>query len=216
MNGLKEKILQGALKSLESAGIDNLKKVIHNSEEEKREQGLLFCGSTDVPPFGDLSRSYLCAGTHCKVDIKDCKGNNRLKPITAKGKKQIGTFHTHPYSKTSRDIGNLSGEDIYESVSHKHSFSCIGLIEKDKPVIKCFIPAFDIDPIIALKVYKSQDDYDRKLSKVSAEKPNITKESIDELTKAYDERIKTDDELYQASKSLANKLLSKEADLIIK
>ncbi len=205
MNDLKEKILQGTLKSLETVSMDKLKKVIHISEEEKREHGLLFCGSTDIPPFGDISHSYLCTGTHCRVEIKDCKG-----------KKQIGTFHTHPYSKTSRDIGNISGEDIYESISHKHSFSCIGLTEKDKPIIKCFIPAFDIDPIIALKAYKSQDNYDRKLSKVSAERPNVTKESIDELTNAYDERIKTDDELYQASKSLAKKLLSKEADLIIR
>ncbi len=205
MNDLKEKILRGALKSLESVGIDNLKKVIRNSEEEKREHGLLFCGATDIPPFGNISHSYLCTGTHCKVEIKDCKG-----------KKQIGTFHTHPRTETGKNIGNLSGEDIYEGVSHKHSFSCIGLVEKDKPAIKCFIPAFDIDPIITLKAYKTQDDYCRKLSKVSEERPNVTKESIDALTKSYDERMKADDELYQASKSLANKLLSKGADLIIR
>lgn len=54
MNKLKEKILKGALKSLEIVGIDNIKKIIRNSEEEKREQGLLFCGSTDIPPFRNI------------------------------------------------------------------------------------------------------------------------------------------------------------------
>lgn len=205
MNDLKKKILQGTSKSLETIGINKLKRIIHDSEEEKCEHGLLFCSSTDIPPFENISRSYLCAGDHCNVVIKDCGG-----------KKQIGSFHTHPHSETSGDIGNLSGKDIYESVSHKHSFSCIGLIEKDEPTIKCFTPAFDIDPIITLKAFKAQDNYSRKLSKVSEEKPNVTRESIDELTKAYDERIKADDELYQASQSLSKKLLSKEADLVIK
>lgn len=202
MNNLKEKILQGTLKSLETFSIDKLKKVIHISEEEKRERALLFCADTDIPPFGNISHSDLCTGTECNVVMKDCKG-----------RKQIGSFHTHPHTKTGKDIGNLSGEDIYESISHKHSFSCIGLVEKDKPIIKCFIPAFDIDPIIALSAYKTQDDYDRKLSKLSTERPY---KIIDELTKAYDEQIKADDELYQASKSLAERLLSKEADLTIK
>lgn len=202
MNNLKEKILQDTLKSLETFSIDKLKKVIRISEEEKRERALLFCADTDIPPFGNISHSDLCTGTECNVVMKDCKG-----------RKQIGSFHTHPHTKTGKDIGNLSGEDIYESVSHKHSFSCIGLVEKDKPIIKCFIPAFDIDPIIALSAYKTQDDYDRKLSKLSTERPY---KIIDELTKAYDERIKADDELYQASKSLAERLLSKEADLTIK
>lgn len=205
MNELKEKILQGALKSLETVSMDKLKKVIRTSEEEKREHGLLFCGSTDIPPFENVSHSELCTGDRCNVEIKDCKG-----------KKQIGSFHTHPYSKTGRNIGNLSGEDIYESVSHKHSFSCIGLVENDKPTIKCFIPAFDIDPIVALNTFKTQDNYNRKLSKVSEEIPNVTKESIDELIKAYDERMKADIELYQESNSLAKKLLSKDADLIVK
>lgn len=205
MNDLKEKILQGVLKSLETISTDKLKKLIRTSEEEKREHGLLFCGSTDIPPFENVSHSELCTGDRCNVEIKDCKG-----------KKSIGSFHTHPRTKTSDYIGNLSGEDIYESISHRHSFSCIGLVENDKPTIKCFIPAFDIDPIIALNTFKTQDNYNRKLSKVSEERPNVTKESIDELIKAYDERTKADIELYLESKSLANKLLYKKADLIIR
>lgn len=205
MNDLKEKILQGVLKSLETIGTDKLKKLIRMSEEEKREHGLLFCGSTDIPPFENVSHSELCTGERCNVEIKDCKG-----------KKSIGSFHTHPRTKTGKYIGNLSGEDIYESISHRHSFSCIGLVENDKPTIKCFIPAFDIDPIIALNTFKTQDNYNRKLSNVSKERPYATQTSIDELTKAYDERMKADVELYMSSKYLAEKLLSKEADLIIK
>lgn len=205
MTNLKEKILQGTLKSLETFSINKLKKIIIISEEEKREHGLLFCGDTDIPPFGDISHSELCSGDRCHVEVKDCKD-----------KKQVGSFHTHPHIKTVKDTGNLSGEDIYGSVSHKHSFTCIGLVEKDEPIIKCFVPAFDIDPIITLKVFKAQDNYVRKLSKVSKERLNVTKESFNELAKAYDERIEADDELYQESRSLAKKMLSKEADLIIR
>ena len=205
MNDLKEKILQGASKSLETFSIDKLKKIIITSEEEKREHGSLFCGTTDIPPFGNISHSGLYAGDQYNVELKGCKG-----------KKQIGSFHTHPHTKMGKDIGNLSGKDIYESVYHKHSFSCIGLIEKGKPIIKCFIPAFDIDQIITLKVIKTRDNYGRKLLKVAEERPNVTKKSINELTKAYDERIEAENELYNESKSLLEKLLSKEADLIVR
>jgi len=201
MNVLKEKILQGALRSLETFSIDKLNDIINKSEKEKREYGLLFCGSTDEPPFGNLSHAELCTGKECTVEIHDCKG-----------KQQIGSFHTHPYSETGKDFGNLSGKDIYESVSHRHNFSCIGLIEHDKPIIKCFTPAFDIDPTITLKAYNAQDDYDRKLSKASQEK---SIKHINELIESYDKRIIADDELYQESEALAKRLLFKGADLTI-
>lgn len=201
MNNLKEKILQGTLGSLENFSINKLNDIIIRSEKEKREYGILFCGSTDEPPFGNLSHAELCTGEDCKVEIKDCKG-----------KKQIGTFHTHPHVKKGINFGNLSGEDIYESVSHRHNFSCIGLVEHDKPIIKCFTPAFDINPTIALKAYNAQDDYGRKLSKASQEKST---ENINKLIESYDKRIITDDELYQESEALAKRLLSKGADLTI-
>lgn len=204
-NNLKEKILQGTLKSLETFSINKINDIILKSEKEKREYGIMFCSDTDIPPFGNITYPELCIGNECNVDINDCTG-----------KKQIGTFHTHPHTKTGKDIGNLSGGDIYGTVSHRQSFSCIGLIEDNRPTIKCFTPSFDIDPIIAFKAYKAQDDYGKKLSNVSKEKSNITQKSVDELTDAYDKRMITDDELYQESETLAKKLLSKKADLVIR
>lgn len=205
MDILKEKILQGTLRSLETFSIDKLKKIIIASEQEKREHGSLFCGTTDIPPFGNIYHSGLYTGDQYNVELKGCKGQ-----------KQIGSFHTHPRTKRGKNIGNLSSKDIYESIYHKHSFSCIGLIEKDKPIIKCFIPAFDINTFIALKVIKTRDNYSKKLLKVTKERLNITKKSINELVKAYDERIEAEDELYKEAKSLINKLLSKEADLTVR
>jgi len=201
MDNLKEKILQGTLRSLETFSINKLKNIINKSEKEKREYGLLFCGSTDEPPFGNLSHAELCTGKECTVEIHDCKG-----------KQQIGSFHTHPHSETGKDFGNLSGKDIYESVSHRHGFSCIGTIENNKSIIKCFTPALDIDPIITLKAYKAQDDYGRKLSRASQEK---SIKYINELIESYDKRIIADDELYQESEALAKRLQFKGADLTI-
>ncbi len=202
MDNLKEKILIGTLRSLETFSIDKLNDIIIRSEKEKREYGLLFCGSTDEPPFGDLSNADLCTGENCSVDIKDCKG-----------KKQIGSFHTHPHAEKGKNFGNLSGKDIYGTIYHKHNFVCIGTTENNRPIIKCFTPTFDIDPTITLRAYNAQKDYDRKLSKASQEK---SRESVDQLIESYDKRIITDDELYQESEALAKKLLSREAELTIK
>lgn len=196
---------------LESVGIDKLKKIILKSEEEKREHALLFCGDTDIPPFGNISHSDLCIGTKCSVSLKDCKGSNQLKQITAKGKREIGSFHTHLHQNKTIDpqIGNLSGGDIYRSISERHRFSCIGHTEdneKHNPIIKCFVPEFDIDT--ASKFFTEQDDYHKKLTEYNLSDPI--------LSMAYDKYMKADIELYQESNSLAKKLLSKEADLIIR
>ena len=202
MDNLKEKILHGTLKSVETFSINKLNDIIIRSEKEKREYGLLFCGTTDKPPFGDLSNADLCTGENCSVDIKDCKG-----------KKQIGSFHTHPHAEKGKNFGNLSGKDIYGTIYHKHNFACIGTIENNRPIIKCFTPAFDIDPTIILRMYNANDDYDRKLSKASHEK---SIKNVDELIESYNKRIRADDELYQESEALAERLLFRGADLIIK
>ena len=225
---LKEKILHGTRKSLETIGIDKLKEIIHKSEKEKREYALLFCGNTDIPPFGDISHSNLCTGTECRVILKDCKG-----------KIQIGSFHTHHHTGYSKDefIEHLSDEDIYSTISNKRNFSCIGFIEDKKsqknlkPVIKCFIPALDIQkPIIALESYIAEDKYHKKLLEynLSENKPDGTKKSLDELLKELSEDKRkilsdtytrwtiADDELYKESELLFKKLLHKDADLTIR
>lgn len=204
MINLKEKILDGVRKSLETFSIDKLSEVIRKSEKEKREYGLLFCGSTDVPPFGDLSHAGLCTGEKCSVEINDCKDKIR-----------IGTFHTHPRVEEGTNFGNLSGNDVYMSIYHRQIFSCIGLMEHNRPIIKCFIPTFEIDPTIALNAYNAEDDYGKKLSKVISERGQNRK-SVDELAEAYDKRVIANNDLHRESEALADRLLSKKADLVIK
>ena len=199
---LREKTLHGALKSLESFPINRLNDIISKSEEEKREYGFVFCGSVDLPPFGDVSHSELCTGTECSIDIIDCQD-----------KKPIGSFHTHPHVKNAKDFGNLSPADIYGTVTHGHSFSCIGLIENNKPTINCFTPIFDIDQHILADVYKSQSDYGRTLSKM---KRQIVPGNVDELIASYDKMIIAEKDLLEESKALSKKLLSKKADLIVR
>ena len=234
MNDLKEKILQGTSKSLRTIGIDKLKEIIRVSDKERREHALLFCSDKDIPPFGDISHSDLCAGTECRVILKDCINAKAAKAV----EKQIGTFHTHVNHHINKEkdkfLGNLSKEDIYSSISNRRRFSCLGLTEKQKPIIKCFIPEFDIDPTITMKSFIAQDNYYKKLTEylteynISEYKPDGTKKSLDELLKelpqdkrtvlsnTYDRYIKADDELYKESESLSKKLLHKDADIIIR
>ncbi len=205
MKDIKEKILQGTKKSLETFSINKLNDIICKSEKEKREYGLMFCSDTDVPPFENITYSNMCIGKECDIEISDCKD-----------KKQIGMFHTHPHTKKGKNFGNLSGKDIYSTVSSRQSFVCIGLTENNIPIIKCFIPSLDIDPTITSNAHKAQDNYDEKLSNISKQKPNIVRKSVDELIDAYDKRVIANKELYRESENLAEKLLSKKADLIIR
>lgn len=202
---LKEKILHGALKSLETFSINKLNDIIRKSEEEKTEYGMIFCSDTDKPPFESITYSDLCKGNECSVDLSDCKG-----------RKQIGTFHTHPHVKIGKDFGNLSGTDIYVAIINRRSFSCIGLTEDNRPTIKCFTPQFDIDPNIASDAIKAEDDYGEKLSKVTKGKPNVDTKSVDTLIESYDKRKITKYKLEQESEVLSKKLLSRRADLMIR
>ena len=204
-DNLKEKILQETLRSLETFSIDKLEDIINKSEKEKREYGIIFCGDTNVPPFGEITHSDLCTGEECNVNMTDCKD-----------KKQIGTFHTHHRIKIGRSFGNLSGEDIYNVIRHKEAFSCIGLTEYYRPAIKCFTPQLDIDPTIMSNAHNAEDDYGKKLAKVSKQGPNIDRKNVDDLIEAYDKRKITDNELHKESESLSERLLSKEADLTIR
>lgn len=204
-NSLKEKILQETLRSLETFSIDKLNDIIRKSEKEKREYGFVFCGDTATPPFGNISHSELCSGAGCSLEINDCKG-----------KKHVGTFHTHPRVKDGRNFGNLSGKDIYSTISHKEAFSCIGLTEYYRPVIKCFTPSFDIDQAIMSNAHNAEDDYGKKLAKVSKQESNVDRKSVDDLIEAYDKGKIADSDLHKESESLSERLLSKEADLTIR
>jgi hypothetical protein len=204
-NDLKEKLLQEVLRSLETFSIDKLEDIIVKSEKEKREYGIIFCGETNTPPFGKITHSDLCIGEECSVNMIDCKG-----------KRQIGTFHTHPRIKMGRSFGNLSGEDIYNTIRHDDAFSCIGITEYYRPAIKCFTPKFDINPTIVSNAHNAEDDYGEKLAKVLKQRSNIDRKSVDDLIEAFEKRKMADNELKKESESLSEKLLSKEADLTIR
>lgn len=207
MDKLKDKILKGTSRSLESFGIDKLKEITLKSDKEKREYGFVFCSDTDIPPFGNISHSDLCKGEECHLEINDCKN-----------KKKIGTFHTHPHVERGITIENLSDKDIYDSISHRESFSCIGVI-KNKPIIKCFTPILDIDPSVVSEVLNTQDDVDRKISEfknlLQEQKQDKIEKGADELVKSHEAMKKADNRLHRASELLYKKLLSKEADLTI-
>lgn len=83
MDELKEKILQGTIKSLETIGIKNLVDMIEKSHKEQREYGIAICSNNDTPPFGDIFLSKTSIGNENNVKFEDCKHT------------QIGSFHTH-------------------------------------------------------------------------------------------------------------------------
>ena len=63
--------------------------------------------------------------------------------------------------------------------------------------------------------HNAEDDYSKKLAKVSKQGTKDRK-SVDDLIEAYDKRKIADSELHKESESLSERLLSKEADLIIR
>lgn len=76
-NNPKEKILQGALKSLETFSINKINDIIRESEKEKLEYGIIFCSDTDIPPFGNITYPGLSVGKEYDIDIIDCIGKNK-------------------------------------------------------------------------------------------------------------------------------------------
>ena len=137
MNALKQIIIGDISDSIKSIGLNKLNEIIHKSEKEEREYAIKFCRNEHIYP------SDICIGTKCRIALKEDKSC----------KNQIGTFHTHHHIKNTNNkhMGYLSGPDIYSTILKKRDFSCIGLIEDNKPTIKCFIPVLDISPPDDLK-----------------------------------------------------------------
>lgn len=149
MDELKEKILQGTVKSLETIGIKNLVNMIEKSHKEQREYGVAICSNRDIPPFGDIFLSKTTIGTKNHVKFEDCEHM------------RIGSFHTHTDSNKELSVG-----DIYAELQSKDNFSCIGIVDdknKDKKIINCSINAYHVDPLVALDFYKKQDKFLRQL-----------------------------------------------------
>ncbi len=213
MDELKEKILQGTVKSLETIGIKNLVNTIDKSHNEKREYGIAICSNNDVPPFGDIFLSKMTIGTNNNVKFEDCKH------------KQIGSFHTH-----TEDNKELSVGDIYAELQSKNNFSCIGIVDdknKNKKIINCYINAYHVDPLVALDFYKKQDKFLRKLKEYDIPLKTQSGETmhIDEMLKGltpdkkkmmydlYIEGLEADTQLHVQAQEISKK--HKDADLSI-
>ncbi len=213
MDKLKENILQGAINSLETIGIRNLVSMIEKSHKEQREYGTAICSNNDVPPFGDIFLSKETVGTDNNVKFEDCKHT------------QIGSFHTHTGSNNELSVG-----DIYAELQSKNNFSCIGIVDdknKDKKVVKCFINACHVDPLVALDFYKKQDKFLRQLKEygVPLKTPSGDTRHMNELVNKltpdkkkimhnlYDEGIEADFQLHIEAQKISKK--HKEADLSV-
>lgn len=213
MDELKEKILQGTVRSLETIDMKNLINMIEKSHEEKRERGVAICSNNDVPPFGDIFLSKMTIGTNNNVKFEDCKH------------KQIGSFHTH-----TEDNKELSVGDIYAELQSKNNFSCIGILDdknKNKKIINCYINAYHVDPLVALDFYKKQDKFLRQLKEhgIPLKTPSGETRHIDELLKElapdkkkmmydlYKEGLEADFQLHIQAEKISKE--HKDADLNI-
>lgn len=213
MDELKEKILQGTIKSLETIGIKNLVDTIEKSHKEQREYGIAICSNNDVPSFGDIFLSKTSVGTENHVKFEDCEHA------------RIGSFHTHTGSNNE-----LSTGDIYAELQSKDNFSCIGIIDnknKNKKIINCFINAYHVNPLVALDFYKKQDKFLKQLKEydIPLKTPSGDVRHIDEMLKhlspdkkktmydLYNEGLEADSQLHIEAGNISKK--HKDPDLNI-
>ena len=148
--------------ALKVVGTDKLKDIIIKSEKEDIEYGLRFCKN------GKITATGMCSGKSCAVELERCEN-----------KKLMGSFHTHPRGSPN-DIyyTNLSEGDISDSVSNNEDFSCIGLVQKKRPIIKCYLPYYGVDNDIAIDVIKTKEDFNKKIAEYN---PGRTQEGMDAL-----------------------------------
>lgn len=213
MDELKEKILQGTIRSLETIGIKNLVNMIEKSHKEQREYGVAICSNNDVPPFGDIFLSKMTIGTKNNVKFEDCKHT------------QIGSFHTHIGANNELSVG-----DIYAELQSKNNFSCMGITDsknENKKIINCSINAYHVDPLIALDFYKKQDKFLKQIKEYNIPLRTQSGEArhIDELLSGltpdkkkimndiYNEAIEADFKLHIEAEKISKK--HKDPDLNI-
>ena len=156
----------------------------------------------------------MCKGESCTVDLEEC-GDKKL----------MGSFHTHPSGGDPDDIYyvNLSEGDIEDSISNNESFACIGLVQKQKPTIKCYLPYYGVDNNIAIDTLEARDNFDKKMIEYN---PSKTQEGINslplsksvELHKLFTKYLTVKKRLDEASDKAFHKLRSEPndgADLIM-
>jgi len=102
MSGSSEPICRRCIEKYRST----LDGIIKDSVNNIVEMGVLFCEEED----GECEIGKMCTGEWCTVTLTDCDG-----------KKEMGSFHTHPMGtvRPSRD-------DLLFALSHEHVFFAIG------------------------------------------------------------------------------------------
>jgi hypothetical protein len=145
MNKMTYQRIKDALKVINT---DRLKDIIIKSEKDNREYGLKFCDN------GHITATDVCAGSSCTLDIESCKD-----------KKTIGSFHTHPRGDPAEEniyYNTISAADIRHSIYSNEEFHCLGLIQDEKPTIKCYLPYYGVKKDIALNFLESMSNYEKK------------------------------------------------------
>ena len=183
--------------SLKVIGTDKLKDIIIKSEKDNREYGMKFCDN------GHITTTDICVGGSCLLAIEPCKD-----------KKTIGSFHTHPRGDSPEEniyYNTVSDSDIRHSIYSNEEFHCLGVIQDEKPTVKCYLPYYGVKKDIALNFLKSMSNYEKKsheynptgryeeIQKLSHEK----RDELDNLSTKYNVAYKKFDE---ASKLAAIKL----------
>ena len=155
------------LKTLKIVGLNKIKEVVLKSEKEKREYGFRFCKNDEIKV------TKMCKGKECKLDLEHCKTGEH---------KTIGSFHTHPTNIRGK-INFLSDEDIYQEVSDKSEFACIGTIEDKIPKIKCYLSDYGMDK----SLINLRNNYKEKYS-IKVKEYNPSGYSIDILKLSPEKR----------------------------
>jgi len=134
--------------ALKVINTDRLKDIVIKSEKDNREYGLKFCDN------GHITATDVCVGSSCTLDIESCKD-----------KKTIGSFHTHPRGDPAEEniyYNTVSAADIRHSIYSNEEFHCLGLIQDEKPTVKCYLPYYGVKKDIALNFLESMSNYEKK------------------------------------------------------
>ena len=134
--------------ALKVVGTDRLKDIIIKSEKYNREHGLKFCDN------GHITTTDTCVGGSCLLALEPCKD-----------KKTIGSFHTHPRGDPTEEntyYNAISDTDIRHSIYSNEEFHCLGVIQDEKPTIKCYLPYYGVKKDVASNFLESMSNYEKK------------------------------------------------------
>lgn len=99
---------------------NTFKSLIDRQYSENKEYGIGICSKN-----GALIMTSPCIEVNCKT-LPRCPENNKL----------VADFHTHPKRLRPTE------EDMGRTIDRKLGISCIGTIEDNRKIVKCYYPYF--------------------------------------------------------------------------